>query len=64
MTDEKIIVQDASEIDSSLLYMLDRGFDDIEAERTLSYGEAMKEIQKLRKTHRLARESAGIVVNA
>ena len=37
MVDEKITIQDASEVDPNLLRMLDRGLEDIEAGRTLPH---------------------------
>lgn len=42
MVDEKITIQDASEVDPNLLRMLDRGLEDIEAGRTLSHEEAIE----------------------
>ncbi len=41
MEEEKIIVQDASEVDPNLLRILNRGLEDIEAGKTLPHKEAM-----------------------
>lgn len=63
MIDEKINIQDASEVDFNLLRMLDRGLEDIEAGRTLSHKDAMDEVRRIRNERRLARMSTGAVVN-
>ena len=65
MVDEKITIQDASEIDPNLLRMLDRGLEDIEAGRTLPHGEAMVEVRRIREARRYARSSTtGVTANA
>ncbi len=64
MLDEKIIIQDASEIDPNLLRMLDRGLEDIEAGRTVPHDEAMSEVRKIRDARRCARSKEGVAVNA
>ena len=48
MADEKITIQDASEVDPNLLRMLDRGLEDIEVGRTLPHDEAMAEVGRIR----------------
>ena len=48
MADEKITIQDASEVDPNLLRMLDRGLEDIEVGRTLPHDEAMAEVRRIR----------------
>jgi predicted transcriptional regulator len=48
MADEKIIIQDASEVDPNLLCMLDGGLEDIEAGRTLPHDEAIAEARRIR----------------
>jgi predicted transcriptional regulator len=48
MVDEKIIIQDASEVDPNLLCMLDGGLEDIEAGRTLPHDEAIAEARRIR----------------
>ena len=46
MVDEKLTIQDASEVDPNLLRMLDRGLEDIEAGRTLpTAGKSLKPSQ-------------------
>ena len=52
MADEKIIIQDASEVDPNLLRMLDRGLEAIEAGRTLPHDEAMAEVLRIREARR------------
>ncbi len=64
MNDEKIIIQDASEVDPNLLRMLNRGLEDIEAGRSLPHNEAMKEVRKIRADRRRARSNMGVAVNA
>lgn len=65
MVDEKITIQDASEIDPNLLRMLDRGLEDIEAGRTLPHGEAMVEVRRIREARRYARSNTtGVAANA
>jgi hypothetical protein len=64
MVDEKITIQDASEVDPNLLRMLDRGLEDIEAGRTLPHDEAMAEVRRIREARRFARSNTGVVVNA
>ena len=65
MVDEKITIQDASEIDPNLLRMLDRGLEDIEAGRTLPHSEAIVEVRKIREARRYARSgTTGVVANA
>ena len=64
MVDEKITIQDASEIDPNLLRMLDRGLEDIEAGRTLPHGEAMVEVRRIREVRRYARSNTtGVAAN-
>jgi len=53
--DEKIMIQDASEVDPNLLRMLNRGLEDIEAGRTLPHQEAMEEVGRIRAERRQAR---------
>ena len=53
--DEKIMIQDASEVDPNLLRMLNRGLEDIEAGRTLPHKEAMEEVGRIRAERRQAR---------
>ena len=48
MVDEKITIQDASEVDPNMLRMLDRGLEDIEAGRTLPHDHAMEEVRRIR----------------
>ena len=50
--DEKIMIQDASEVDPNLLRMLNRGLEDIEAGRTLPHQEAMEEVGRIRAERR------------
>ena len=57
MVDEKITIQDASEVDPNLLRMLDRGLEDIEAGRTLSHEEAMAEVRRIREVRRFAKST-------
>ena len=64
MVDEKITIQDASEVDPNLLRMLDRGLEDIEAGRTLPHDEAMAEVRRIREARRFARSNTGVAVNA
>ena len=64
MADEKIAVQDASEVDPNLLRMLDRGLEDIEAGRTLPHDEAMAEVRRIRDARRFARSNTGAASNA
>lgn len=64
MIDEKITIQDASEVDPNLLRMLDRGLEDIEAGRTLSHDEAMAEVRRIREARRNARSNTGVAANA
>ncbi len=64
MADEKITVQDASEVDPNLLRMLDRGLEDIEAGRTLPHDEAMAEVRRIREARRFDRLNTGVVANA
>jgi len=44
--------------------MLDRGFEDIEAKRTLPHYEAMAEVRRIREERRSARSNTGVAVNA
>ena len=64
MVDEKITIQDASEVDPNLLRMLDRGLEDIEAGRILSHEAAMAEVRRIREARRFARSNTGVVANA
>ena len=64
MADEKITIQDASEVDPNLLRMLDRGLEDIEAGRTLPHDEAMAEVRRIRDARRFARSNTGAASNA
>ena len=64
MASESIIIQDATEIDSNLLRMLDVGLEDIEAGRTLAHEKAMSEVRRIREVRRFARTSSGVAVNA
>ena len=64
MVDEKIVIQDAAEVDPNLLRMLDRGLEDIEAGRTLPHDEAMAEVRRIREARRLARSNTGAAANA
>ena len=59
MLDEKIIIQDSSEVDPNLLRLLDRGLEDIEAGRTLEHDAAITEIKRIRESRRLAKVNAG-----
>ena len=63
MLDEKITIQDTSEVDPNLLRMLDRGLEDIEAGRTLPHDEAMAEVKRIRDERRRARLNTGVVAN-
>ncbi len=60
MVDEKITIQDASEVDPNLLRMLDRGLEDIEAGRTLPHDEAMAEVRRIREARRFSRSNTDI----
>ena len=64
MKNEKIMIQNASEVDPNLLQMLNRGLEDIEAGRTLPHKEAMEEVRKIRAGRRQARSDMGEAVNA
>ncbi len=64
MIDEKIVIQDASEVDPNLLRMLDRGLEDIEAGRILVHEDAISEVKKIRESRRSARSNTRVVVNA
>ena len=64
MVDEKIIIEDATETDPSLLRMLDRGLDDIEADRTLSHKVAVNEVRRLREKRRFERSNTEVAANA
>ena len=64
MADEKITIQDASEVDPNLLRMLDRGLEDIEVGRTLPHDEAMAEVRRIREARRFGRLNTGVVANA
>ena len=64
MVDEKVNTQNATEFEPSLLRMLDRGIDDVEAGRTLTHEDAMKEVRRLREKRREERVLKGDVVNA
>ena len=55
MLNEKIVIQDASEVDPNLLRMLNRGLEDTEAGRTLPHKEAMEEVRRIRAERRQAR---------
>ena len=59
--DEKIMIQDASEVDPNLLRMLNRGLEDIEAGRTLPHKEAMEEVRRIRTERRQARDEIGVI---
>ena len=59
--DEKIMIQDASEVDPNLLRMLNRGLEDIEAGRTLPHKEAMEEVRRIRAERRQARDEIGVI---
>lgn len=61
--DEKIMIQDASEVDPNLLRMLNRGLEDIEAGRTLPHKEAMEEVRRIRAERRQARAEMGVAAN-
>ena len=63
MADEKITIQDASEVDPNLLRMLDSGLEDIEAGRTLPHKEAMDEVRRIRESRRIARTNTGMAAN-
>ena len=64
MVDERVTIQDASEVDPNLLRMLDRGLEDIEAGRTLSHEKAMAEVKKIREARRFARSDTEVAANA
>lgn len=64
MAMDNIKIQDTSEVDPDLLRMLDRGLEDIEAERTLPHSEATKEVRRIREARRYARANAGVAANA
>lgn len=64
MDNTKIAIQDSSEVDSSLLRMLDRGLEDIEAGRTVPHNEAVEEVRKIREARRTARSNSEVAVNA
>lgn len=64
MNDENITIQDASEVDTNLLRMLDRGLEDIEAGRTVPHDEAMTEVRRIRESKRYVRTNTGAVANA
>ena len=64
MVDEKITIQDASEVDPDLLRILDRGLEDIESGRTMPHDEAMADIRRIRESRRFARANTGVVANA
>ena len=64
MKEDRIIVQDASEVDPNLLRMLNRGLEDIEAGRTLPHKEAMEEVRRIREDRRKARSNMGAAANA
>ena len=64
MIKDKVIIQDASEVDPNLLRMLDRGLEDIEAGRTLSHKEAMDEVKRIRDARRIARIGTGVAADA
>lgn len=64
MLDEKIIIQDSSEMDPNLLRMLDRGLEDIEAGRTVPHDDAMAEIRRNRESRRCAKSKEGVAINA
>lgn len=63
MNEEKITIQDASEVDPNLLRMLDRGLEDIEAGRTLPHEKAMTEVRRIRAARRDARTNTGVAAN-
>ena len=64
MSEERIIIQDASEVDPNLLRMLNRGLEDIESGRTLPHDEAMAEVRRIRAERRQERSSIGAAANA
>ena len=64
MNDERITIQDASEVDPNLLRMLDRGLEDIEAGRVLPHEEAMNEVRKIRESRCQARSNMVVAANA
>lgn len=64
MVDEKMNIQNDTEVETNLLRMLDRGIDDIEAGRTLTHEDAMNEVRRLRNKRREERVLKGDVVNA
>ena len=64
MVDEKMNIQNDTEVETNLLRMLDRGIDDIESGRTLTHEDAMNEVRRLRNKRREERVLKGDVVNA
>ena len=64
MVDEKMNIQNDTEVETNLLRMLDRGIDDIESGRTLAHEDAMNEVRRLRNKRREERVLKGDVVNA
>lgn len=64
MLDEKIVIDDASEVDPNLLRMLDRGLEDINAGRTLPHKKAMDEVRRIRDARRVAKNDTEVAVNA
>ncbi len=63
MVDDKITIQDASEVDTNLLRMLDRGLEDIDSGRTLPHDEAVTEVRRIREARRFARSNTGAAAN-
>lgn len=63
MVDDKITIQDASEVDTNLLRMLDRGLEDIDSGRTLPHDEAVTEVRRIREALRFARSNTGAAAN-
>lgn len=63
MVDEKIDIQNISEIDPNLIRMLDRGLEDIEKGRTLPHDEAIKEVRKIVENRRYAKLNPGAIAN-
>jgi len=64
MLNDKMTILDASEVDPNLLRMLDRGLEDIEAERVLPHRDAMNEVRRIREERRYARENSEVAANA
>ena len=62
-TDDGITIQTAVEVSPSLLRMLDRGIEDIENDRVLDHGEAMKEVRNIRDARRQSRLNAGVAIH-